>query len=103
MVKNSQNYEVERQTSFEHEEKLVKIDDFKWWGRENYNGAGWKKEKKRREIAEKNKVLKRQKKADEEKIEEVEFWQQLKTVNKEFKNISNGKKKTKKMWKTVLK
>lgn len=42
-------------------------------------------------------MLKRQKKADEEKIEEVEFWQQLKTVNKEFKNISNGKKKTKKM------
>lgn len=44
----------------------------------------------------KNKVLKRQKKADKEKIEEVEFWQQLKTVNKEFKNINNVKKRPKK-------
>lgn len=49
-------------------------------------GGSWKK----------NKVLKRQKKADKEKIEEVEFWQQLKTVNKEFKNINNVKKSPKK-------
>ena len=28
LEKNPQNYEVERQTSFEHEQKLVKIDDF---------------------------------------------------------------------------
>lgn len=49
-------------------------------------GGSWKK----------NKVLKRQKKADKEKIEEVEFWQQLKTVNKEFKNINNVKKRPKK-------
>lgn len=48
------------------------------------------------EVAEKNKVLKRQKKAGKEKIEEVEFWQQLKTVNKEFKNINNVKKRPKK-------
>ena len=28
MGKNPQNYAVERQTSFEYEQKLVKIDDF---------------------------------------------------------------------------
>ena len=61
---------------YDEEEKIIK----------GQVGGSWKK----------NKVLKRQKKADKEKIEEVEFWQQLKTVNKEFKNINNVKKRPKK-------
>ena len=51
---------------------------------------GWKKKKKRRKVAEKNKALKRQKKVGKDKIEKGELWQRLKTLNKKFKTISDA-------------
>ena len=57
-----------------------------------------KKDKKRREIAEKkkqNKSLKQKKKLDEERIEERELWGKLNELNKEFETINNIKKKQK--------
>ena len=62
-----------------------------------------KEKKKRREIAEKNKLLKRKKKLDEEKIEEKELWGRLNELNKEFQTINYIKKKQKNMSKTILK
>ena len=54
-----------------------------------------KEKKRRREIAEKNKLLKRKKKLDEEKIEEKELWGKLNELNKEFQTIITLKKKKK--------
>ena len=62
-----------------------------------------KEKKKRREIAEKNKLLKWKKKLDEEKIEEKELWGRLNELNKEFQTINYIKKKQKNMSKTILK
>ena len=38
--------------------------------------------------------MKLQKKAEKEKEDEKELWLQLKTINKEFKNINDNLKKT---------
>ena len=44
-------------------------------------------------MAEKNKVLKREKRErEQEKIEEEQLWNKLKTLNKEFRAIGNTKK-----------
>ena len=55
-----------------------------------------KEKKKRQDVAEKNKALKRKKKAEKERIEEAELWERLKAVYKEFKKLTMLKKKAKK-------
>ena len=68
---------VERPTSFEHEQKLIKIDDFN--NEEEEIIKKWVEKRKKKEARGSwKKVLKRQKKAEKEKIEETELWQQLK-------------------------
>ena len=68
---------VERPTSFEHEQKLIKIDDFN--NEEEEIIKKWVEKRKKKEARGSwKKVLKRQKKAEKEKIEETELWPQLK-------------------------
>ena len=54
---------------------------------------------KRREVAEKKKILKKRKKQDKYKKDEKEMWSRLKELIKEFKDIS--KHKTNKQTKNV--
>ena len=75
---------VERHESFQHKQKPVKIDDFKDEDEKIIKEWVEKRKEKWQEVAEKNKALKRQKRAQKEKIEEAQLWKWLKTVNKEF-------------------
>ena len=62
-----------------------------------------KKEKKRREVAEKNKLKKKiKKKAEETKVKEIEMWECLAKLNGEFKDIKEAKKESKKMSETII-
>ena len=55
-----------------------------------------RKKKQRQEVAEKNKVLKRQKKPEKVEVVEAELWQRLKTVNRNLKRLTTLKKTKKK-------
>ena len=47
---------------------------------------------KPREIAENNRLLKKKKESEENKIKEKDMWQRLNKINGEFKNIKTAKK-----------
>ena len=51
-----------------------------------------KRKQKRRELAEKNKVLKQRKRRDENEAEEKQLWERLDSLNKEFKAVKDIKK-----------
>ena len=93
----------ERNESFVFEQKPMKIDMFNDEEEKEIKERIEKRKKKRQEVAEKNKALKQQKQAEKEKEVEQELWAKLKTLNKEFKNINESKKKAKKMSETTLK
>ena len=57
---------------------------------------------KPREIAENNKLLKKKKESEENKIKEKDMWQRLNKINGEFKNIKKAKKEAKNMSSTVI-
>ena len=73
LEKNPQNYEVERQTSFEHEQKLVKIDDFNDEEEKIIKERVEKRKKKRQDVAEKNKALKRKKKPRKKELKKLSY------------------------------
>ena len=50
---------------------------------------------KPREIAENNRLLKKKKESEENKIKEKDMWQRLNKINGEFKNIKKAKKEAK--------
>ena len=51
-----------------------------------------KRKQKRREVAEKNKLLKKKRKQEENKIKEQEMWKRLGELNKEFSEIKIAKR-----------
>lgn len=57
---------------------------------------------KPREIAENNRLLKKKKESEENKIKEKDMWQRLNKINGEFKNIKKAKKEAKNMSSTVI-
>ena len=57
---------------------------------------------KPREIVENNKLLKKKKESEENKIKEKDMWQRLNKINGEFKNIKKAKKEAKNMSSTVI-
>ena len=57
---------------------------------------------KSREVAEKNKLLKKKKKVKQGKKTEKEMWDQLRELNKGFNDIKKHKKKGKTMSETIL-
>ena len=95
-LENPQYYQTERCESFEYKQKPIKIDGFNNEEDKLIKERVEKRKRKRQEVVEKNKSLKRHKKAEKEKIEKAELWKQLKTVNTEFKKINDAKKRLKK-------
>ena len=59
--KNSENYEAIRNETTIYEQKPVSIDDFNEEEEEDVKGRVKKRKQKRREVAEKNKLLKKRK------------------------------------------
>ena len=94
--KEPSNFTKERNETFKFEQKPLEIDGFNKAKEEKFNKKIEKRKKSRREIAEKNKLLKRKKKLDEEKVEEKELWGKLNELNKEFQTIITLKKTKKK-------
>ena len=82
--------------SFEYKQKPIKIDDFNDEEEKLIKERVEKRKRKRQEVVEKNKSLKRHKKAEKEKIEKAELWKQLTPLNTEFKKINDAKKRLKK-------
>ena len=77
--KNLQNYVVERHESFQQGQKPVKIDDFNNEEEKIIKERVEKRKKKRKQVAEKNKVLKRPKKTRKEKLKKLSYgngWKQ---------------------------
>ena len=96
-AKNPQNYAIESNESFVFEQNPIEIDIFNAEEKKEIKERVEGRKKKRQEVAEKNKVPKRQKKVEKEKEDEQELWARLRTLNKEFKNINKSKKKAKDM------
>ena len=91
--KNSQNYKNAHAETSVSEQKPMKIDDFNEAEEKEVKERIEKGKMKRREVAEKNKLLKKRKKKQEKnKEDEKEMWSKLKELNKEFKDISEHKK-----------
>ena len=71
--KNPQNYQVERRESFEHEQKSIEIDIFNDKEEKEIRKRVELSKKKRQEVAEKNKALKRQKKLKKENKKRLSY------------------------------
>ena len=86
-------------TSTKNQLKLMRLTRKK--GRRSRKGLK-KVNLKSREVAEKNKLLKKKKKVKQGKKTEKEMWDQLRELNKGFNDIKKHKKKAKTMSETIL-
>ena len=86
-------------TSTKNQLKLIRLTRKK--GRRSRKGLK-KVNLKSREVAEKNKLLKKKKKVKQGKKTEKEMWDQLRELNKGFNDIKKHKKKAKTMSETIL-
>ena len=62
----------------------------------------FKNKKRRRIVAEKNKLLTKKRKNDQNKIKEKDKWECLAKLNSEFKDVKKAKKESKKMSETII-
>ena len=85
--KKPENYETIRNITSVFEQKSIKVDGFTEIEEKEVKERVEKRKKKRRELAEKNKLLKKKRKQEESKEKEKEMWKRLGEFNKEFKNI----------------
>ena len=102
MGKNPVHYKSIRKETNIYEQKPINIDDFN--ESEEAEVKQWveKRKQKRQAVAEKNKLLKKKRKAEEMKITEKDMWNRLATLNGEFKKIKKEKKESKKMSETIM-
>ena len=102
MGKTPVNYKSIRKETNIYEQKPIKIDDFN--ESEEAEVKQWveKRKQKRQAVAEKNKLLKKKRKAEETKITEKDMWNRLATLNGEFKKIKKEKKESEKMSETIM-
>ena len=102
MGKNPVNYKSIRKETNIYKQKPINIDDFN--ESEEAEVKQWveKRKQKRQAVAEKNKLLKKKRKAEETKITEKDMWNRLATLNGEFKKIKKEKKESEKMSETIM-
>ena len=91
MGNNPINYESIRKETNIYEQKPINIDDFN--ESEEAEVKQWveKRKQRRREVAEKNKLLKKKRKAEETKRKEKDMWNRLAKLNGELKEIKKAK------------
>ena len=85
-------------TSTKNQLKLMRLTRKKGRSRKGLKKVNLKS----REVAEKNKLLKKKKKVKQGKKTEKEMWDQLRELNKGFNDIKKHKKKGKTMSETIL-
>ena len=78
------------------EQKPIEIDVFNEEEENKVKERVEKRKLKRREVAEKNKLLKKKKKVEQDKKTEKNMWHRLKELSKGFKEIKEHKKRLKK-------
>ena len=102
MGNNPINYESIRKETNIYEQKPINIDDFN--ESEEAEVKQWveKRKQRRREVAEKNKLLKKKRKAEETKRKEKDMWNRLAKLNGELKEIKKAKTESKKMSETII-
>ena len=83
-------------------QKLIKIDDFDMEEEKQVKERVEERKIKRRKVAKKTSCWKKEKVENNKKTEK-EMWDRFKELNKNFKDIKEPKKKSKKMSKTILK
>ena len=102
MGKSPNNYENIRKETNIYEQKPVNIDKSNDSEEADVKEQVEKRKNKWREVAEKNKLLKKNRKAEENKIKEKDMWERLSKLNSEFKDIKKAKKEAKKMSETII-
>ena len=101
--KNPQNYETIRNETNIYEQKLVRIDQFNDVEETEIRERVAKRKEKRREVAEKNKLLKKKEKQEEFNENEAAYWKSLGELNKQFKANKKAKKEANKLSETIIK
>ena len=101
--KNPQNYETIRNETNIYEQKLVRIDQFNDVEETEIRERVAKRKEKRREVAEKNKLLKKKEKQEELNENEAAYWKRLGELNKQFKANKKAKKEANKLSETIIK
>ena len=94
--KNPENYQSIRNETNIYEQKPINIDDFNEIEENEVKERVEKQKQKWREVAEKDKLLKKKKWEEENKLKEQEMVKRLGELNKEFRSIKGYKKKKKK-------
>ena len=102
MGKNPINYESIRKETNIYEQKPINIDDFNESEEAEVKQRVEKRKQRRREVAEKNKLLKKKRKAEETKRKEKDMWNRLAKLNGELKEIKKAKIESKKMSETII-
>ena len=100
--KNPNNYESIRDETNIFEQKPINMDQFNETEETEVKERVEKRKQERREVAEKNKLLKKIK-HEETKVKVKDMWQRLAKFNHEFKEIKMFKKDSEKMSETIIK
>ena len=86
-----------------YEQKRINVGDFNEVEEKEVNERVEKRKEKRREVAEKNKLLKKNKKTGRCKVKEKVMWKRLGELKKEFNEVKKSKKDSKKMSESIIK
>ena len=81
----------------------INIDDFKEVEEKLVKERVKKQRQKRRDVAEKNKLLRKKQKQEQDKVKEKQMWERLSELNKEFSDIRQSKKNSKRMSESIIK
>ena len=101
--KNPENYETVRNETNMYEQKPINVDDFNEVEEKLVKERVEKQRQKTRDVAEKNKLLRKKQKQEEDKVKEKQMWERLSELNKEFSNIRQSKKNSKRMLESIIK
>ena len=85
-----------------YEQKPVNIDDFNESEEAEVKQRVEKRKEKRRAVAEKNKLLRKKRKTEKNKIKEKDMWERLGKLNSKFEDIKKAKKESKKTSETIM-
>ena len=101
--KNPENYETVRNETNMYEQKPINVDDFNEVEEKLVKERVEKQRQKTRDVAEKNKLLRKKQKQEEDKVKEKQMWERLSELNKEFSDIRQSKKNSKRMSESIIK
>ena len=81
-----------------YEQRPTNIDDFIEDEEKQVKERVEKRKQKRGDVAKKKKLQRSKRKEEEDKVKEKQMWERLSELNKEFSNVRQSKKNSKKCW-----